>query len=44
MPNDLEAKSRVKINKLLEEAGWRFFDGEEGKAISIIKQTTDCHF
>ena len=32
MPNDLEAKSRVKINKLLEEAGWRFFDGEEGKA------------
>ena len=32
MPNDLEAKSRVKINKLLEEAGWRFFDGDEGKA------------
>jgi type I restriction enzyme R subunit len=32
MPNDLEAKSRIKINKLLEEAGWRFFDGEEGKA------------
>ena len=32
MPNDLEAKSRVKINKLLEEAGWRFFDEEEGKA------------
>ena len=23
---------RIKINKLLEEAGWRFFDGEEGKA------------
>jgi type I restriction enzyme R subunit len=21
-----EAKARIKINKLLEEAGWRFFD------------------
>jgi len=27
-----EAKARIKINKLLEEAGWRFFDTEEGKA------------
>ena len=27
-----EAKARIKINKLLEEAGWRFFDSEEGKA------------
>ena len=27
-----EAKSRIKINKLLEEAGWRFFDDENGKA------------
>ncbi len=25
-----EAKARIKINKLLEEAGWRFFD-ENGK-------------
>jgi RHS repeat-associated protein len=24
--NDKEAKSRIKINKLLEEAGWRFFN------------------
>jgi type I restriction enzyme R subunit len=32
MPNDKEAKARIKINKLLEEAGWRFFDTEEGKA------------
>ena len=32
MPNDLEAKARIKINKLLEEAGWRFFDSPEGKA------------
>lgn len=27
-----EAKARIKINKLLEEAGWRFFDTPNGKA------------
>jgi len=27
-----EAKARIKINKLLEDAGWRFFDNEEGLA------------
>lgn len=27
-----EAKARIKLNKLLEEAGWRFFDDENGKA------------
>ena len=27
-----EAKARIKINKLLEEAGWRFFDDEDGPA------------
>jgi type I restriction enzyme R subunit len=32
MSNNLEAKARIKINKLLEEAGWRFFDTNEGKA------------
>lgn len=32
MSNDLEAKARIKINKLLEEAGWRFFDNDKGKA------------
>ena len=32
MSNDKEAKARIKINKLLEEAGWRFFDTEDGKA------------
>lgn len=26
-----EAVARIKINKLLEEAGWRFFDDENGK-------------
>jgi type I restriction enzyme R subunit len=32
MSNDKEAKARIKINKLLEESGWRFFDTDEGKA------------
>ena len=32
MPNAKEAKARIKINKLLEESGWRFFDSPEGKA------------
>jgi len=27
-----EAQARIKINKLLEEAGWRFFDGADGSA------------
>ncbi len=27
-----EAKARIKINKLLEESGWRFFDTDQGKA------------
>ena len=27
-----EALARIKINKLLEDAGWRFFDTPEGKA------------
>jgi type I restriction enzyme, R subunit len=27
-----EAQARIKINKLLEAAGWRFFDAAEGKA------------
>lgn len=29
---DKEAKARIKINKLLEQAGWRFFDQENGSA------------
>jgi type I restriction enzyme, R subunit len=32
MANSKEAKARIKINKLLEEAGWRFFDDENGPA------------
>lgn len=32
-----EAKARLKINKLLEDAGWRFFDSHEGKATIILE-------
>ncbi|KXK06462.1 MAG: type III restriction protein res subunit [Chlorobi bacterium OLB4] len=32
MANSKEAKARIKINKLLEQAGWRFFDNENGQA------------
>ncbi len=36
--NGNEAKARVKINKLLEEAGWRFFDDENGRANILLEQ------
>jgi type I restriction enzyme R subunit len=32
-----EAKARIKINKLLEDSGWRFFDSEAGKANIILE-------
>jgi type I restriction enzyme, R subunit len=32
-----EAHARIKINKLLEEAGWRFFDTEKGKANILLE-------
>lgn len=32
MANAKEAQARIKINKLLESAGWRFFDDAKGKA------------
>ena len=32
-----EAKARIKINKLLEDAGWRFFDDEHGKANIVLE-------
>jgi type I restriction enzyme, R subunit len=32
-----EAYARIKINKLLEEAGWRFFDNDEGKANILLE-------
>ncbi|OON68120.1 restriction endonuclease subunit R [Hymenobacter sp. CRA2] len=36
MPNK-EATARIKINKLLEEAGWRFFDSEAGQANIVLE-------
>ena len=35
-----EAKARIKINKLLESAGWRFFDNEVGKANILLESNT----
>ncbi len=32
-----EAHARIKINKLLEDAGWRFFDDENGKANILLE-------
>lgn len=34
-----EAKARIKINKLLEDAGWRFFDSEKGKATIQVESS-----
>ncbi len=32
-----EAQARIKINKLLEEAGWRFFNDKNGKANIVLE-------
>ena len=32
-----EATARIKINKLLEEAGWRFFDADSGRANIVLE-------
>ncbi|AEF83737.1 type III restriction enzyme, res subunit [Treponema primitia ZAS-2] len=32
-----EAKARIKINKLLEKAGWRFFDSPQGRANILVE-------
>ncbi len=32
-----EAFARIRINKLLEEAGWRFFDNDKGKANILLE-------
>ena len=32
-----EAQARIKINKLLEETGWRFFDDENGPANIVLE-------
>lgn len=33
-----EAKARIKINKLLEESSWKFFDDEKGKANILLEK------
>lgn len=35
-----EAKARIKINNLLEEAGWRFFDNENNKENILLEHRT----
>jgi type I restriction enzyme R subunit len=44
-----EAKARIKINKLLEDSGWRLLDDENGQAnvqleqgVSITKKDIDA--
>ncbi|HHJ11521.1 MAG TPA: hypothetical protein ENK25_11630, partial [Bacteroidetes bacterium] len=32
-----EAKARIRINHLLEEAGWRLTDGKEGPANVLLE-------
>src|SRR3990167_5690895 len=32
-----EAKARIKINTLLAEAGWRFFDNDQGPATVVLE-------
>ena len=38
--NKSEAQSRIKINHALEDAGWRFFDDENGSANIQLEQGT----
>ena len=35
-----EAAARIKINRLLDEAGWRFFDDENGPANIVLEPNT----
>lgn len=35
-----EAAARIKINRLLEEAGWRFFDDDSGPANIVLEPNT----
>ena len=35
-----EATARLKINRLLHEAGWRFFDDESGPANIVLEPNT----
>jgi type I restriction enzyme R subunit len=40
MGSPKEAAARIKINKLLEAAGWRFFDDEKGPANIVLELHT----
>ena len=40
MSCETEAKARIKINKLLEEAGWRLIDDEKGKSNVDLEYST----
>jgi len=35
----IEAQARIKINTLLNESGWRFFDDANGKANIVLEPT-----
>ncbi|MEW6104268.1 MAG: hypothetical protein AB1630_10745 [bacterium] len=35
-----EAKARIKISELLQNAGWRFFDGKDGKTNIVLENNT----
>jgi len=35
--NAKRGKSSIKINKLLEQSGWRFFDNEMGRANIVLE-------
>jgi len=37
MTKSSEAKARIKINKLLEESGWRFDDSPKGKTNILLE-------
>ena len=32
-----EVKARIKINNILQESGWRFFDDEKGSANIVLE-------
>lgn len=40
MANSKEVKARLKINKLLEKSGWRFFDDENGLNDLLLSKLT----
>lgn len=39
--SETEAQARIKINKLLEEAGWRFSDNERGRANILLENKVE---